>query len=104
MVTVNRSLRLIVYLIGLAVVLAGVFVLFTQTGLADWIPVGLVVAVILLILGIAVMAMSDRFGADAVVVDRGYAVAPPVAPVVPPRTSYVAEREVHYDDRPRDLL
>ncbi|HVL47486.1 MAG TPA: hypothetical protein VM889_02920 [Candidatus Thermoplasmatota archaeon] len=57
----NRTPSLVVYMIGLVIVLAGVWVLFTQTSLGAFIPPAVVVAVLLLIVGIAVMASSDRF-------------------------------------------
>lgn len=93
----DRALKITLYLVGLALVVAGIFVLFTQTPLADFIPFGVVVAVILLVIGIGVMIMGTTIVPRATVVDR-YAYD---RPAYPPARTY--SREVVYeDDRPRE--
>lgn len=57
----TRPVSLAVYFVGLIVVLAAFWVLFTQTGLEEFIPMTVAIALVLLIVGIAVMASSDRF-------------------------------------------
>lgn len=55
------TLSLVLWFVGLVIILAAVWVLFTQTDLNRYVPLGVVVAILLLIIGIAVMATSDRF-------------------------------------------
>lgn len=94
----DRATKIILYLVGLALVIAGIFVLFTQTPLADYIPVGVVFAVVLLVLGLGVMIMGTSVLPTATVVDRYAYDRPYAAPA--PRTY---SREVVYqDDRPRE--
>lgn len=50
--------RLAIYLGGVAILVLAAWVLLTQTGIADVIPVGVVIAVMLLIVGIGVIAAS----------------------------------------------
>lgn len=95
----DRATKIILYLVGLALVVAGIFVLFTETPLADYIPFGVVVAVVLLVIGLSVMIMGTSIVPTATVVDRVAYDRP--AYVAPPARSY--SREVVYeDDRPRE--
>lgn len=92
----DRTSSLVVYLIGLVLILAAVWVIFTQTELADYIPASVAVAVVLLIVGIAVMASSDRFatrGRTTTIEERHVSGPPPGTP----RAEY-EQREVRYDD------
>lgn len=69
--------RLAVYLIGLLVVIAGVWIFLTQTPIGRSVPPGVALALILLLVGIGVMAsasnINDRRYSRRVVHD-----APPV--------------------------
>lgn len=56
-------LSLVLWFVGLVLILVAVWVLFTQTDLNRYVPLGVVLAILLLIVGIAVMATSDRFRA-----------------------------------------
>lgn len=95
----DRPTRILAYVVGLAIVVAGIYVLFTQTPLADYIPGGVVLAIVLLVIGLGVMMLSTSFTSPrAVVTDRTVE-----------RTAYpstytrpYAEREVVYDERPRE--
>ena len=50
--------RFAVYMIGLLIVVAALFVLITQTGLAQVIPLGILAAALVIILGIGVMSAA----------------------------------------------
>lgn len=82
--------RMAVYLVGLVVVVAAVWVLLTQTQLGDVVPSGVALAIILLLVGIGVMAsarsLNDTRHVSRVVHDGPGVVAPPPARVVEDRT------------------
>jgi len=93
----DRISSMAFYLVGLSLVLLAIWVLFTQTGLEEFVPVGVIIGVLLLVVGLGVMATSDRFDVfrdRTVVVDR--AVAPPY---VPPATRTVDREVVTESDR-----
>lgn len=97
----RRTTGLLVWAIGLALVLAAVWVLFTRTALSSFIPTAVVLAVILLIVGLAVMGMSRSagwWGRDRAIVRETY--TGPTAGPYAGRGEYV-EREVrtYEDDR-----
>jgi uncharacterized membrane protein len=48
-------IRFGVYLVGLVLVLAAIWVLLTQTGLAAIVPVGIIAVALLILLGIGIM-------------------------------------------------
>lgn len=56
----NGVPRFLVYVLGLLLVAAAVWLLFFETGVARWVPYGALVAAILLIVGLGVMAGSNR--------------------------------------------
>lgn len=96
----DRPTRILAYVVGLAIVVAGIYVLFTQTPLADYIPAGVVLAIVLLVIGLGVMMLSTSFtGPRAIVTDRTVERTVPAVPTTRPYT----EREVVYDsERPRE--
>ncbi|HUR25879.1 MAG TPA: hypothetical protein VM327_07705 [Candidatus Thermoplasmatota archaeon] len=52
--------RAIMYFLGVILVIAALAMLFFQTGLQRWVPVGLLAAGVLLIIGLAVMSFADN--------------------------------------------
>ena len=94
---------LILWFVGLVIILAGVWVLFTQTDLNRYVPLGVVVALLLLIIGIAVMATSDRFSLGGPRYDRVERVERTDSPYhrIGTRGAEVHERREVYDDRDR---
>jgi peptidoglycan/LPS O-acetylase OafA/YrhL len=96
--------RLAIYLVGLVVVVAGVWVLLTQTPFGRGIPASVVLAVMLLLVGIGVMAaarsINDRRslsrvvheGAPGRVVDTRYDTY-----VAPPAETETVVEERRYD-------
>ncbi|MCA1814247.1 MAG: hypothetical protein LC624_09915 [Halobacteriales archaeon] len=48
-------MRFAVYLVGLLLVLAAIWVLLTQTGLAAIVPVGVIAVALLVLLGVGIM-------------------------------------------------
>lgn len=104
--------RLAVYLVGLVVVVAAVWVFLTQTPAGRAVPSGVALALILLLVGIGIMAsarsLNDRRSVSRVVHD-GPAIAPPTArvydtrttaynePAVPPVTGETVVEERRYD-------
>ena len=51
--------RGILYLLGVILVVAALAMFFFQTGLNRWVPVGLLAAGVLLIIGLAVMSFAN---------------------------------------------
>jgi hypothetical protein len=70
--------RAILYFLGVILVIAALAMFFFQTGLDRWVPVGLLAAGVLLIIGLAVMSFADSAPEDRTVRgdrrvgDRGY--------------------------------
>lgn len=98
---VDRVGNIAFYLVGLALVLLAIWILFTQTGLEDYVPIGVVAGVLLLVVGLGVMASSDRFGLfrdRTVVVDRAVDRTYPHA-YAPPATRTVEREYVTESDR-----
>ena len=56
--------RAILYFLGVILVIAALAMFFFQTGLDRWIPVGLLAAGVLLIIGLAVMSFADNAPED----------------------------------------
>lgn len=85
--------RLSIYIVGLLLVVAAAWIFLTQTPIADEIPTGVAMAIILLLVGLGVMvsasAMNDTFvSRRRVSHDTGY--VPPATTYVPPGgTAYV---------------
>ena len=52
--------RAILYFLGVILVIAALAMFFFQTGLDRWVPVGLLAAGVLLIIGLAVMSFADN--------------------------------------------
>ena len=51
--------RAILYFLGVILVVAALLMFFFQAGLNRWVPVGLLAAGVLLIIGLAVMSFAD---------------------------------------------
>ena len=56
--------RAILYFLGVILVVAALAMFFFQTGLDRWVPVGLLAAGVLLIIGLAVMSFADNAPED----------------------------------------
>lgn len=52
------------YVLGAALVVAGIVLLFFQTGLAAWVPPGIALAGLVIIVGMLVIGLSDRSDED----------------------------------------
>ena len=51
--------RVVLYFLGIVLVVAALAIFFFQTGLNRWVPVSLLAAGVLLIIGLAVMSFAD---------------------------------------------
>lgn len=52
--------RGLLYVLGAGLVIVGLFMLFVETGLAAWVPTGIAIAGLVVLLGLFVMGLSDR--------------------------------------------
>jgi hypothetical protein len=52
--------RAILYFLGVILVIAALAMFFVETGLDQWVPVGILAAGVLLIIGLAVMSFADN--------------------------------------------
>ncbi|HVL88485.1 MAG TPA: hypothetical protein VM681_10860 [Candidatus Thermoplasmatota archaeon] len=71
--------RMATWVLGLVLVILAIALLFFTTGLDRFVPVSVAAAALLLIVGVAVMAMADRVGAyptDRTYVDERYVERP----------------------------
>ena len=59
-----NATRTMLYFVGAALIVAGIVMLFFQTGLAAWVPTGIAVAGLIILVGLFVMGMSDRAKSD----------------------------------------
>lgn len=65
--------RAILYFLGIVLVIAALAIFFFATGLDRWVPVSLLAAGVLLIIGLAVMSFADTSPGDGHHhVDRGH--------------------------------
>ena len=64
--------RAILYFLGIVLVIAALAIFFFATGLDRWVPVSLLAAGVLLIIGLAVMSFADSAPSDAHHVDRSH--------------------------------
>lgn len=58
--------RMLLYFFGILLVVMSIGIFFFQTGLDEWVPVSLLVAGILLIIGLAVMGFADNAPSERV--------------------------------------
>lgn len=56
--------RVVLYFLGIILVVAALAIFFFQTGLNRWVPVSLLAAGVLLIIGLAVMSFADSAPED----------------------------------------
>ena len=56
--------RAILYFLGIILVIAALAIFFFETGLDRWVPVSLLAAGVLLIIGLAVMSFADSAPED----------------------------------------
>ena len=56
--------RAILYFLGIILVIAALSIFFVQTNLSRWVPVSLLAAGVLLIIGLAVMSFADSAPSD----------------------------------------
>lgn len=52
--------RMLLYFLGGLLLIAGIAMLFFETGLAGWIPGSIAVAGLVILVGLLVMGLSDR--------------------------------------------
>ncbi|MEA3136429.1 MAG: hypothetical protein QOC71_710 [Thermoplasmata archaeon] len=64
--------RAILYFLGVILVVFALAMFFFQTGLDRWVPVGLLAAGVLLIIGLAVMSFADNAPEDRSRVRSGH--------------------------------
>jgi hypothetical protein len=57
-----NAARVVVFILGLALVLVGAWMLFTQTGLDRWVPIGIAAAGLLVLIGLLVIGFSESGG------------------------------------------
>src|SRR5438552_18315293 len=105
--------RLAIYLVGLVVVVAAVWVFLTQTSVGRQVPAGLALAIILLLVGVGVMASARSinesrstrrvvhdYGTGPAYVHRTYVPPPPAYDAVAPPPP--ADGETIVDERRYD--
>jgi hypothetical protein len=56
----GHAMRLIVWIVGLALVIAAAWVLWTMTAVSELVPWGVFVAVVLVILGVGIMGAANQ--------------------------------------------
>jgi len=56
--------RVLLYFLGVILVVAALGIFFVQSGISRWVPVSLLAAGVLLIIGLAVMSFADSAPAD----------------------------------------
>lgn len=56
--------RMVLYLLGTLLVIGALLMFFFESGLDRWVPVSMLIAGILLILGLSVMGFADRAPAE----------------------------------------
>ena len=64
--------RAILYFLGVILVIAALAMFFFQTNLDRWVPVGLLAAGVLLIIGLAVMSFADNAPEERTVRGHGH--------------------------------
>ncbi len=52
--------RLLLYGLGSALAIGGLVLLFFETGLSNWVPSGIAVAGLIIMVGVAVIGMSNK--------------------------------------------
>lgn len=55
---------MVVFILGLALVLVGAWMLFFQTGLDRWVPMGIAGAGLLVLIGLLVIGFSENASGD----------------------------------------
>ena len=61
---VMNGARLVIWILGLALVVTAAWMLFFQTGLNHYVPLTIAGAGLLLIVGVAIMSMSEKMRSD----------------------------------------
>ena len=56
--------RVLLYFLGVLLVIAALGIFFVQSGISRWVPVSLLAAGVLLIIGLAVMSFADSAPAE----------------------------------------
>jgi len=52
--------RTLLYFLGGVLLIGGIVLLFVETGLADWVPGGVALAGLIILIGLLVMGMADH--------------------------------------------
>lgn len=55
-----NAARTLLYTLGTLLVIAGIVMLFFETGLSAWVPPGIALAGLVIVIGVAVLGLSDR--------------------------------------------
>lgn len=58
------------WMLGVLLVLAAVFIFFMETGLARWVPFSLAAAGVILFIGLAIMSFAEKSPSEPVVEER----------------------------------
>lgn len=59
-VTTMNMGQAVLYTLGAVILVVGIVLLFVESGLATWIPTGIALAGLLIIVGLLVIGLSDR--------------------------------------------
>ena len=57
-----KQTRVVLYILGVTLVVVSLLLLFFETGLNRWVPVGIAIAAMLLIVGLAIVSLGERGG------------------------------------------
>ena len=59
-----NSMRAVLYFVGIALVLGALWMFFMAAGLNRWIPIGIAIAALILIVGVSVMSFAETSPSD----------------------------------------
>jgi CHASE2 domain-containing sensor protein len=62
--------RMVVFVLGLALILVGAWMLFVQANLSRWIPIGIAGAGLLVLIGLLVIGFSENASSDHEVIEH----------------------------------
>ena len=59
-----NATRLVVFFVGVVLVIVAAWMLFVQTGLSRWIPMGIAAAALLFFIGVVIMGASEKIPSE----------------------------------------